>query len=57
MIVTNTVNMLGGLNGLETLCPAIVILGLMAAHFTSRHYIYSNDWTFNVLANSGILQL
>ncbi|HYA77148.1 MAG TPA: hypothetical protein VEF91_00365 [Verrucomicrobiae bacterium] len=30
MIVTNTVNMLGGLNGLETICPAIVILGLMA---------------------------
>lgn len=29
MIVTNTVNMLGGLNGLETICPAIVILGLM----------------------------
>ena len=30
MIVTNTVNMLGGLNGLETICPAIVIIGLMA---------------------------
>ena len=30
MIVTNTVNQLGGLNGLETLCPAIVLLGLMA---------------------------
>ena len=30
MIVTNTVNKLGGLNGLETICPAIVILGLMA---------------------------
>lgn len=30
MIVTNTVNMLGGLNGLETVCPAIVIAGLMA---------------------------
>ena len=30
MVVTNTVNMLGGLNGLETVCPAIVILGLMA---------------------------
>jgi UDP-N-acetylglucosamine--dolichyl-phosphate N-acetylglucosaminephosphotransferase len=30
MIVTNTVNMLGGLNGLETICPAVVILGLMA---------------------------
>lgn len=30
MIVTNTVNMLGGFNGLESICPAIVILGLMA---------------------------
>jgi len=30
MIVTNTVNMLGGLNGLETICPAIVLIGLMA---------------------------
>ena len=30
MIVTNTVNQLGGLNGLETICPALVILGLMA---------------------------
>ncbi len=29
MIITNTVNMLGGLNGLETICPAVVILGLM----------------------------
>jgi len=28
MIVTNTVNQLGGLNGLESICPAIVILGL-----------------------------
>jgi UDP-N-acetylglucosamine--dolichyl-phosphate N-acetylglucosaminephosphotransferase len=30
MIVTNTVNQLGGLNGLESICPAIVIIGLMA---------------------------
>ncbi len=30
MIVTNVVNMLGGLNGLETICPAIVIIGLLA---------------------------
>jgi UDP-N-acetylglucosamine--dolichyl-phosphate N-acetylglucosaminephosphotransferase len=30
MIVTNTVNQLGGLNGLETICPAIVMMGLMA---------------------------
>lgn len=29
MVVTNVVNMLGGLNGLETLCPAIVIAGLI----------------------------
>ncbi len=29
MIVTNAINMLGGLNGLETVCPAIVIVGLM----------------------------
>ena len=30
MIVTNTVNQLGGLNGLESLCPAIIMMGLMA---------------------------
>ena len=30
MIVTNTVNQLGGLNGLESICPAIVVIGLMA---------------------------
>ena len=30
MIVTNTVNQLGGLNGLETVCPAIILIGLMA---------------------------
>lgn len=28
-IITNTVNQLGGLNGLETICPATVIIGLM----------------------------
>lgn len=30
MIVTNTVNQLGGLNGLETVCPTIILMGLMA---------------------------
>jgi UDP-N-acetylglucosamine--dolichyl-phosphate N-acetylglucosaminephosphotransferase len=30
MIVTNTVNQLGGLNGLETVCPAVILVGLMA---------------------------
>ena len=28
-IATNTVNQLGGFNGLETVCPAIVMIGLM----------------------------
>ena len=28
-IVTNTVNQLGGLNGLETVCPAIIMIGFM----------------------------
>jgi len=28
-VTTNTVNQLGGLNGLETICPAIIISGLM----------------------------
>lgn len=28
-VTTNTVNQLGGLNGLETVCPLIVMLGLM----------------------------
>jgi len=37
MIVTNTVNQLGGLNGLETVCPVIVILGLMA--FSSSYIL------------------
>ncbi len=35
-IVTNTVNQLGGLNGLETICPAIVIVGLM---FSSSYVV------------------
>jgi len=28
-VTTNTVNQLGGLNGLETVCPAIIMIGLM----------------------------
>jgi UDP-N-acetylglucosamine--dolichyl-phosphate N-acetylglucosaminephosphotransferase len=40
MIVTNTVNMLGGFNGLETICPAIVFLGLMGiSALMSSHYL------------------
>jgi len=29
MVVTNTVNMLGGLNGLESVCPTIILFGLL----------------------------
>ena len=29
-VTTNTINQLGGLNGLETICPAIVLMGLMS---------------------------
>jgi len=29
-VTTNSVNQLGGLNGLETVCPAIVLVGLMS---------------------------
>jgi UDP-N-acetylglucosamine--dolichyl-phosphate N-acetylglucosaminephosphotransferase len=37
MIITNTANQLGGLNGLETICPAIILVGLMA--FSQSHLI------------------
>jgi UDP-N-acetylglucosamine--dolichyl-phosphate N-acetylglucosaminephosphotransferase len=30
MIVANTINQLGGLNGLEAICPAIILIGLTA---------------------------
>lgn len=38
MIVTNTVNMLGGFNGLESICPAIVLLGLMSISILTSPY-------------------
>ncbi len=41
MIVTNAVNMLGGLNGLESVCPAIVLLGLVgASEVTGQPYTF-----------------
>lgn len=36
MIITNTINMLGGLNGLETVCPAIILIGLTALSPSSQ---------------------
>jgi UDP-N-acetylglucosamine--dolichyl-phosphate N-acetylglucosaminephosphotransferase len=39
-ICTNTVNQLGGLNGLETICPAIVMMGLMAVSGSDAILLY-----------------
>jgi UDP-N-acetylglucosamine--dolichyl-phosphate N-acetylglucosaminephosphotransferase len=39
-IVTNTVNQLGGLNGLETVCPAIVLIGLMFMSWSNASLLY-----------------
>lgn len=39
-IVTNTVNQLGGLNGLETVCPAIVMIGLMVMSWSNASLLY-----------------
>jgi UDP-N-acetylmuramyl pentapeptide phosphotransferase/UDP-N-acetylglucosamine-1-phosphate transferase len=40
-ITTNTVNQLGGLNGLETICPAIVMIGLMAVSGSNAALLYA----------------
>ena len=39
-IATNTVNQLGGLNGLETICPMIVMIGLMAISGSNAVLLY-----------------
>lgn len=39
-VVTNTVNQLGGLNGLETVCPAIVLIGLMVMYWSNAILLY-----------------
>jgi UDP-N-acetylglucosamine--dolichyl-phosphate N-acetylglucosaminephosphotransferase len=39
-ITTNTVNQLGGLNGLETVCPAIIMIGLMLVSGQNAMLLY-----------------
>jgi UDP-N-acetylglucosamine--dolichyl-phosphate N-acetylglucosaminephosphotransferase len=39
-ITTNTVNQLGGLNGLETICPGIIMIGLMLASGSNAILLY-----------------
>jgi len=40
-VTTNTVNQLGGLNGLETICPAIVMIGLMPFSGTNAVLLFA----------------
>jgi len=49
-ITTNTVNQLGGLNGLETICPAIIIVGLMAISGSNVILLYVPSITWLLLA-------
>ncbi len=49
-IFTNTVNQLGGLNGLETICPAIVLVGLMAMSVSNANLLYVPLITWLVLS-------
>jgi UDP-N-acetylglucosamine--dolichyl-phosphate N-acetylglucosaminephosphotransferase len=52
-VTTNTVNQLGGLNGLETICPAIVMIGLMvmSRSYASLLYIPLAVWLLLAFLN------
>ncbi|MBX5328197.1 MAG: hypothetical protein QHH18_00395 [Candidatus Bathyarchaeota archaeon] len=52
-ITTNTVNQLGGLNGLETACPAIVLVGLMVVSGEHAVMLYAPlvTWLFLAILN------
>jgi UDP-N-acetylglucosamine--dolichyl-phosphate N-acetylglucosaminephosphotransferase len=39
-VATNTVNQLGGLNGLETICPSIILIGLMSLSGANAVFLY-----------------
>jgi UDP-N-acetylglucosamine--dolichyl-phosphate N-acetylglucosaminephosphotransferase len=46
MIITNTINMLGGLNGLETVCPVIILIGLTAFSSQSAQILMAGPLVF-----------
>jgi UDP-N-acetylglucosamine--dolichyl-phosphate N-acetylglucosaminephosphotransferase len=52
-IITNTVNQLGGLNGLETICPAIILVGLMilSGSFSSLLFVPLIVWLILAVLN------
>lgn len=50
-ITTNTVNQLGGLNGLETVCPSIVLFGLLLGSAQKFHILlYAPLFVYVILA-------
>ena len=49
MIVTNTINQLGGLNGLETICPAIILIWVNRNILTG--IATAHDWTIGYVAH------
>lgn len=49
-IVTNTVNQLGGLNGLETVCPAIMMIGMMFVSGPNAVMLYAPLAVWLILA-------
>jgi UDP-N-acetylglucosamine--dolichyl-phosphate N-acetylglucosaminephosphotransferase len=49
-VFTNTVNQLGGLNGLETVCPAIIMIGLMIVSGSNILMLYGPLAVWIVLA-------
>lgn len=49
-IITNTVNQLGGLNGLETICPSIVMIGLLATSPKTSILLFVPLATYLILA-------
>ncbi len=49
-VVTNVVNQLGGLNGLETLCPSIVMIGLMVTSPETNFLLFFPLLVYLILA-------
>ena len=49
-ITTNTVNQLGGLNGLETICPSIIMVGLIATSPKTNVLLFAPFLIYLILA-------
>ena len=49
-VTTNTVNQLGGLNGLETICPSIIMIGLIATSQGTNTLLFAPFFIYIILA-------